>query len=799
MDGRRVVQDPVGAPAGRAPFILLAETASETERVLLARWLRDSGLRPSVIIPLNGPGLARSLAGTPPDTMVTAARVAWLLREPGDEGQVRWPEPLSLAIPRRPPPFQQARIARSQPGRARVVLAEPATVAALRARWGGTGSFEQFVALQARLALERAERPLRGYRYKVPKHVVEAIQDSPQFRREVSELSARLDVPEPDVTELARTDLESLAASVSPLAVDLLSAALRPLHARAWEVQADTAGLERLRELNRRHALVFLPSHRSYADSLLLADVLTGNDFPRNHVISGDNLSFWPIGPLARRAGVIFIRRSFGGDEVYKFALRAYLGYLLAKRFNLEWYLEGGRSRTGKLRPPRYGLLTYLAEAIERGYAQDACLVPVSITYDQLAEASAMAAEQSGRAKKAEGLTWLASYARGQLNRIGTAAVRFAEPLSLREAMAAEQSGRAKKAEGLTWLASYARGQLNRIGTAAVRFAEPLSLREAMAADGDAGDRDAWRLRLQKVAFEVAVRINRVTPATATAMVTLALLGVRDRALTLGQVRRVLEPLRDYLAERGLPRTDDALRTGEGVCRVLGALARQRVVTIYDGGVEPVYAIEQGQHLVAAFYRNSAIHHFVDRSVAELVLLSPAADRFDEAMRLRDQLKFEFFFPDKQAYRAQLSAELGRLDPGWESADGRTVLERSRLLMAHRVLRSFLDAQLVVAERLSAHDPARPVEEKEFLAECGGVGQQMLLQGRLHGPESLSRELFSGALRLAANQDLTGPGDAELARRRQAFAARLRDVVARVITIDEIDAASRREVAGVEP
>jgi glycerol-3-phosphate O-acyltransferase len=754
MDGRRVARDPAGAPAGRAPFILLAETASETERALLTRWLRESGLRPPVIIPLNGPGLARSLAGTPPDTVVTAARVAWLLREPGDEGQARWPEPLSLVIPRRPPPFQQARIARSQPGRARVVLAEPATVAALRARWGGTGSFEQFVALQARLALERAERPLRGYRYKVPKHVVEAIQDSPRFRREVSGLSARLDVPEPEVAELARTDLESLAASVSPLAVDLLSAALRPLHARAWEVQADTAGLERLRELNRRHALVFLPSHRSYADSLLLADVLTASDFPRNHVISGDNLSFWPVGPLAKRAGVIFIRRSFGGDEVYKFALRAYLGYLLAKRFNLEWYMEGGRSRTGKLRPPRYGLLTYLAEAIERGYAQDACLVPVSITYDQLAEASAMAAEQSGRAKKAE---------------------------------------------GLSWLASYARGQLNRIGTAAVRFAEPLSLREAMAADGDAGDQDAWRLRLQKVAFEVAVRINRVTPATATAMVTLALLGVRDRALTLGQVRHVLEPLRDYLAERGLPRTDDALRTGEGVCRVLGALARQRVVTIYDGGEEPVYAIEQGQHLVAAFYRNSAIHHFVDRAVAELVLLSPPAARWDEAMRLRDQLKFEFFFPDKQAYRAQLSAELARLDPGWESADGRTVLERSRLLMAHRVLRSFLDAQLVVAERLSAHDPARPVEEKEFLAECGGVGQQMLLQGRLHGPESLSRELFSGALRLAANQDLTGPGDAELARRRQAFAARLRDVVARVITIDEIDAASRREVTGVEP
>ena len=121
--------------------------------------------------------------------------------------------------------------------------------------------------------------------------------------------------------------------------------------------------------------------------------------------------------------------------------------------------------------------------------------------------------------------------------------------------------------------------------------------------------------------------------------------------------------------------------------------------------------------------------------------------------------------------------------------------------MAHRVLRSFLDAQLVVAERLSRARPGGELaEEKEFLDECGGVGRQMLLQGRLHGPESLSRELFSGALKLAENLDLTGSRRRRSwPRRRQEFAARLRDLVARVITIDEIDAASRREVVGVEP
>jgi glycerol-3-phosphate O-acyltransferase len=486
--------------------------------------------------------------------------------------------------------------------------------------------------------------------------------------------------------------------------------------------------------------------------------VLAAHDFPRNHVLSGDNLRFWPVGPLARRAGTIFIRRSFGDDEIYKLALREYLSFLLAKRFNLEWYMEGGRSRTGKLRPPRYGLLGYVAEAVAHGRADDAYLVPVAITYDQLREVSSMAAEQGGAAKKSEGLSWLASYARGQLTRIGTVHVRFAEPLSLRQALGAAGD------------------------------------------DGDDGDPEDWRLALQKVAFEVAVRINRVTPATATALVTLALLGVRDRALTLGQVRGVLEPLRGYLAERGLPHSGDTLQTASGVRRVLGALAQQKVVTIYTEGEEPVYAIEQGQHLVAAFYRNSAIHHFVNRAVAELVLLSEPADRWDEAMRLRDQLKFEFFFPDKAAYRAELSAELQRLDPGWETvSDGRAILERSDLLVADRVLRSFLDAQLVVAERLAARSPRQPVVEKDFLDECNGVGQQMLLQGRLRGPESLSRELFSTALKLAANLDLIDAGREELAERRRAFAARLRRVVDRLITIDEIDAVGRQEAVGVAP
>src|SRR5699024_2703932 len=133
----------------------------------------------------------------------------------------------------------------------------------------------------------------------------------------------------------------------------------------------------------------------------------------------------------------VFIRRSFGDDRVYKAALEEYFTQLLVKRFNLEWYFEGGRTRTGKLRPPKYGLLAYVANAVRSGRAEDALLVPVSITYARLLVVGAVAAELLRAPMRPARLIWLACYARSQRSRAGTVYARFGEPLSLRETLAA--------------------------------------------------------------------------------------------------------------------------------------------------------------------------------------------------------------------------------------------------------------------------------------------------------------------------------------------------------------------------
>jgi glycerol-3-phosphate O-acyltransferase len=745
-----------------SPVIVLADARTEVERDLLASWAaREHPGAP--VLSMRRRDLAARLREAQPDPLVVPVRVTWLPREVDGERRTRVADLLVLTNPRRPWPPLQQRIARREPDRVRVTVGEPASVSELDRRFReetgtvGADAFTAYVARQATLACERAERALIGDRYKVPRLVAEQITASAHFRAQIAELAEELDRPFDVVLAQATSCLQELAAVQSPLAIDFFRLIMSPLHRKAWTVKVDHEGLERLRELNRRHALAFLPSHRSYSDPLVLSDVLDEHDFPQNHVLGGNNMAFWPIGPLGKRAGVVFIRRSFGDDPVYKLAVRSYFGYLVDKRFNVEWYMEGGRTRTGKLRPPRFGLLRYLVEALEDGHAEDVMLVPVSIVYDHLPEAREMAAELGGAGKRGEGLAWLARYVRSQSHNVGAAQVNFGEPFSLREALAQDGEGSAQ---------------------------------------------------LEKVAFRVCDGINRATPVTVPSLLTFALLGARDRALTLEQVSKVTEPLLDHVVRRGLRGDVSSLRRPAGLRHALDTLVDAGVASVFEGGTEPVWQIAPGNHHVAAFFRNGALHHLLNRALVELALLRVASEEvqgdpvevaYEETLRLRDLLKFEFFFADKPEFREQIEAELEAADRDWREhvssrADAASLLASQRTLVAHRALRAFFDAHLVVARRLAVRDPRAAVDREQFIRECLGVGRQMLLQGELYAADSVSAELFAGSLKLAANRDLVDPGRDQVAAARADFLEEIEDVLARLVRIGELDAALLEEV-----
>ena len=585
------------------------------------------------------------------------------------------------------------------------------------------------------------------------RQVARRVLETPRFQQQLDQLADHIGQPRASVEAEAFQGLCEIVTVQSPAFAAAFDFGLGPLHTRAWTVDADPAQLERLKALNQQHALVYLPTHRSYADAFILSRLLRDNGMKRNHILGGNNLGFWPLGTIIRRSGGILIRRSFQDDEVYKLVVREYLAWLAANKLNLEWYMEGGRSRTGKLRPPKYGLLSYLVSAIQTGGVEDMMLVPVSTTYDQMHEIDVMAAEEAGASKAKENLLWLAGYARRQQKWIGNAYVRFGEPLSLKEAL-----DRADTEGGGKWTVA-------------------------------------------KIAFEVFQRINRATPVTAHALVTFALLGTHDRALTLDEIHGIVEPLLTYADRRGLPSSHlDELRSEEGLGQTLDSLVESGVVSCYPGGLHAVYRISPGQHSVAAFYRNSAIHWFVNRAIMEVALLDAARDdksgplerAWASAFELRDLLKFEFFFSDKDTFREEMKQESRLIDPKFRQrvARARTrteVLDTVPVLLAHRVLPAFLEAYYIVADRLAAQPTDLSIDKPKFIDECARVGRQYVMQQRLQHPEAVSMEVFGNALALARTRGLLGTGGIELAERRRQFAAELENAVARVTAIEKLD------------
>ncbi|MEI2730822.1 MAG: 1-acyl-sn-glycerol-3-phosphate acyltransferase [Dermatophilaceae bacterium] len=528
---------------------------------------------------------------------------------------------------------------------------------------------------------------------------------------------------------------------------------------RGFDLVIDEDSLAKLRPLDRDHALVFLISHRSYLDEWVSPKVIARGGITPPFSFAGANLGFFPLGPMARRTGVMHVRRMTRGVPVYKHALRSYIGQLIVNGDNLLWAIEGGRTRTGKLRPPRLGLLRYVIDAAEAVKSHEIYLVPMSYLYDQLPrdEVQTMALEAKGRGKTPENARWFLNYLRGLDTRVGRIYVNFGEPLPLK-----------------------------------ARLAE---LRA-----------DASHTVVERIAVDASHRLNEATPVTPTSAVCIVMLGQR-RAMTLDEVLQTVQPLAEYLRARGWPTAGGANLTDRStVRRALKDLTDSGVLLSHTGDAT-VWRIAPDQHLTAANYRNSAIHVLLTRAICELDLVgarqSPDAAYgiWEDALRLRDLLKFEFFFPGRQQFGEQLYGELRILDPQRAPA-GRTTDERQTMtaedaghflhrcspLVSHLVLRPFLDAYAVVAHELLDEPTNRALDEERFLRQCMIVGQQWALQHRIGGMESASLEMFRNALQLAQHRGLVRSAadvsdDPELKARRAALAEEINEYRSRVATI----------------
>jgi glycerol-3-phosphate O-acyltransferase len=745
--------------------LVLASVSSRAELEMLDRWLAEQrkqhpDARVEVLqLPADDDPppavLARlvELLEADDDRSVVPVRVFWV---PG--GLPTRSKVVSLISGRdtyRPPELLQRSILRKDPQRARVVDGEPAKVSELRQQWSDNTvaenprDFARFVIRRAELAIERVELRLLGPEYKSPRLVKPEMLASNRFRAGLE------DIPGATLEDAGKM-LDELATGWSRFSVDLIPTLGRAIFSRGFDpnVDYDRAEIEVMRGALEDHPAVLLFSHRSYLDGVIVPVAMQENRLPPVHTFAGINLSFGFMGPLMRRSGAIFIRRKLD-DPLYKYVLRQFVGYIVEKRFNLSWSIEGTRSRTGKMLPPKLGLLSYVADAYLDGRSNDILLQPVSISFDQLHETAEYAAYARGGEKTPEGVSWLYNFIKAQGDRnFGKIYVRFPEAVSMREYLG-EPHG-------------------------------PM-----------VDDQAAKRLAMQKMAFEVAWRILRATPVNATGLVAALLLSTRGVALTLGQLHHTLQDSLDYLERKQTPMTNSALRlrTLDGVRAAVDALSNGHPITRVDGGREPVWRIAPENEHEAAFYRNTLIAAFLETSIVDLSLVHAAradGDRLDafwaQAMRLRDLLKFDFYFADSAAFREHVAEEMSWLDD-WENnvaAGGERItamLRAKRPLIAGAMLRPFFEAYEIVADVLRGAPPE--IGEKELTQLALGVGRQYVAQERVHSNEAVSALLFTTARQVAGDQHLLEPG-ADLAERREAFVAELRSILRDMSEVEHI-------------
>ncbi|MBN2723966.1 MAG: 1-acyl-sn-glycerol-3-phosphate acyltransferase [Deltaproteobacteria bacterium] len=195
--------------------------------------------------------------------------------------------------------------------------------------------------------------------------------------------------------------------------------------------EIDDEGFSRMRQAAEKGPLLIIPSHRSHIDYLVLSWFMDKYHMPIPHIAAGKNLSFWPMGTLFRGGGAFFIRRTFKGNKLYKTVLTEYLAMLFNKGINVEFFIEGTRSRSGKIVYPKTGMLSIISGLVQSGAIPSPMIVPVSIGYEKVLEDNSYNDEDSGKPKQKENFSLILKNFSVLLNKYGRANIRIGEPFSL--------------------------------------------------------------------------------------------------------------------------------------------------------------------------------------------------------------------------------------------------------------------------------------------------------------------------------------------------------------------------------
>ncbi len=571
------------------------------------------------------------------------------------------------------------------------------------------------------------KRTILGPVLKSQHEMMERVLYHPNVENEIKRLVAEANISEAKLRRDAYKYFKEIAANFSIIYIRLFEIALDWMFRKIFDgIRYDAKAIEEIRQAASNGPLVLTPCHKSHLDYLLLSYVFYKNKMCPPHIAAGVNLSFFPMGTIFRHSGAFFMRRTFKGLRLYPTIFKQYIKTIISEGYTVEFFIEGGRSRTGKITFPKLGFLSYITEAIDEGYNTDVVFVPISINYDRILEESSYVQELKGKEKEKESVVSLMQSSKLLNRKYGMVYINFNKTFTLKEL----------------------KEKLN-----------PVNITEA-------------------VAMNIVRRINDVVTITPFSLTTTAILMSSVKGFSRDMVKANFESLYDYCEYKNYSMSEslkDKSYFDEIIDYVIQSFKEDKILEtlkiVGEGkkleAMPDMYVLPEENRPRMIFYKNSIVHYFLPLTFSSLALRvlhkngQSSCDSFrSEYVYIRDLFMKEFIYSEDMLDDVMQSIQsvvtymqmTGFATVTQKEITINTDREKdAKLRFFGRILQEYLESYYVVCATLLTAKHTR-IQKKDLLTDIRKNGVRMYHTGEIMLSESLSLPNYTNALSLLRSE-----------------------------------------------
>jgi glycerol-3-phosphate O-acyltransferase len=534
----------------------------------------------------------------------------------------------------------------------------------------------------------------------------------------------------------ARRYLYEIAADYNETFVELWDKVLTWLWNTVYDgVLLDMEGLAKIRNVSKKMPFVIIPCHRSHIDYLLLSYVFYKNNIQLPFVAAGNNMSFFPMGYVFRKSGAFFLRRSFRGNVVYAEVFAKYVATLLREGLPLEFFIEGGRSRTGKMVMPKYGLLSMVLQAYQEKYCDNFAAIPVYIGYDRVVEEKSYLKELTGTPKVQENTADMIKSSKVLRKRFGRVYINIGEPIIMKDYLE-------KREKQISQMSLEERQSLYR-----------------------------------KIGYEIVLEINKVSVVTPFSMVASGLLSHDRRGISHEDLTDVLNEFYEYLFTKNVKFAVTFAHQGKAIADALNIFAQSGIISKIEAEEdeveemqEVVYSLEDDKRLNLEYYKNNILHFFVPLCFVATSMVNSNEDVMSlthimgDYKFLKRLLWNEFIFDERKDDVDEVNDVLAYLHSRHmlvpSEREGQVWIEvkgkgKIKLKPFAGLIHNYLESCWIVL-RSCLYLKKTPHMEKDWLKKIRALGDRMYSKGEVLRAESLSQSNYLNVIRFLKDAELIG-------------------------------------------